>query len=81
MAGQLGADQVFQRAGYYGGIGLSWVVEAFNPELMVIGGGLTHMGSLLLEPQWLTTAGEVGILLLDTESKCIVLQFVVDSYR
>ena len=50
QAGDAVATEIIQRAGYYGGIGLSWIVEALNPELIVIGGGLTHIGSLLLEP-------------------------------
>ncbi len=50
QAGDALAREIIQRAGYYGGIGLSWIIQMLNPELIVIGGGLTHMGSLLLEP-------------------------------
>jgi glucokinase len=44
------AIDILQQAGYYAGVGLSIVVQVLNPELIVFGGGLTHIGSLLLEP-------------------------------
>ena len=36
--------------GRYLGIALSTVVQVINPELIVIGGGLTNIGSMLLDP-------------------------------
>ncbi len=44
------AREILRRAGYYGGVGLSMLVEILNPELIVIGGGLTRIGSMLGEP-------------------------------
>ena len=37
-------------AGRYFGIGLATVIELLNPDRIVIGGGLAHIGPLLLDP-------------------------------
>lgn len=39
-----------RRAGRYLGAGLANVVNILNPEVIVVGGGLSRMGDLLLEP-------------------------------
>jgi glucokinase len=44
------AKELLTTAGYYAGVGLSTVVEVVNPELIVIGGGMTHIGPLFMEP-------------------------------
>jgi len=44
------ARQLIARTGYYLGVGLANLVNMFNPELIVIGGGLSNMGDMLLEP-------------------------------
>jgi predicted NBD/HSP70 family sugar kinase len=36
--------------GCYLGIALSTIVQVLNPEVIVIGGGLTNIGSILLDP-------------------------------
>jgi glucokinase len=46
---QLAADIVAEAANYLG-IGLANLVNIFNPELIVIGGGLSKMGNMLLKP-------------------------------
>jgi glucokinase len=46
---QLAADIVADAAKYLG-IGLANLVNIFNPELIVIGGGLSKMGDMLLKP-------------------------------
>jgi glucokinase len=43
------AREVLQHAGYYFGLGMAMLVQLFNPELIVIGGGLTHIGPLLMD--------------------------------
>jgi glucokinase len=48
--GDVVAKEILHTAGYYGGIALSWVVQMINPELIVLGGGLTRIGNLLLDP-------------------------------
>jgi glucokinase len=44
------AREILRTAGYYGGVGLSMIVELLNPELIVVGGGLTRIGGLLWKP-------------------------------
>ncbi|MFU8796492.1 MAG: ROK family protein [Dehalococcoidia bacterium] len=44
------ARQLIARTGYYLGVGLANLVNMFNPELIVIGGGLSNIGEMLLEP-------------------------------
>jgi glucokinase len=46
---QLAADIVAKAANYLG-IGLANLVNIFNPELIIIGGGLSKMGDMLLKP-------------------------------
>ncbi len=46
---RLACDIVAEAANYLG-IGLANLVNIFNPELIVIGGGLSKMGDMLLEP-------------------------------
>lgn len=42
--------RLLETAGHYFGIGLSTVVQVLNPDTLIIGGGLTHIGPLLLDP-------------------------------
>jgi pyruvate formate lyase activating enzyme len=44
------AQDLIISTGRYLGIALSTVVQVLNPELIVVGGGLTKMGSMLLDP-------------------------------
>jgi glucokinase len=44
------AQSVIARTAYYLGVGLVNLVNIFNPEMIIIGGGLSKMGDLLLEP-------------------------------
>lgn len=44
------AREILQVAGYYGGVGLSIIIQTLNPEVIVIGGGLMHIGPLLQKP-------------------------------
>ena len=44
------ANQVIERAAKYLGIGLANVVNIFNPEAVVIGGGISNLGELILAP-------------------------------
>jgi glucokinase len=44
------ARELIATAGYYAGVGLSTIVHVVNPALMVIGGGLTRIGPMFLEP-------------------------------
>ncbi|OGN92128.1 MAG: hypothetical protein A2Z70_03190 [Chloroflexi bacterium RBG_13_48_17] len=44
------ACEIVAKAANYLGIGLANLVNIFNPELIVIGGGLSKMGNMLLNP-------------------------------
>lgn len=44
------ALELISETGYWLGVGLANLVNILNPELIVIGGGLSKMGDLLLDP-------------------------------
>jgi predicted NBD/HSP70 family sugar kinase len=48
--GDLIAQQILAEAGRYLGIAVASLVNLFNPNVVVVGGGVAHMGDLLLEP-------------------------------
>ena len=56
-AGDNLAKELIARTGYYIGVGLANLINIFNPELIVIGGGLSNIGDMLLEPAF-KVAGE-----------------------
>jgi len=51
------AKELIARTGYYVGVGLANLVNIFNPELIVIGGGLSNIGDMLFKPAF-KVAGE-----------------------
>ncbi len=44
------AVEAFRLAGYYLGIGLSNLINLLNPELIVIGGGVSEAGEFIMKP-------------------------------
>lgn len=44
------AREIIARAAYYLGVGLVNIVNIFNPEMIVLGGGMAGMGDLLIGP-------------------------------
>jgi glucokinase len=44
------AREILRTAGYYAGVGLSVIAQLLNPEVIVVGGGLTRIGPLLMGP-------------------------------
>jgi glucokinase len=48
--GDATASELFERLGFWLGVGIASLVTIFDPELVVIGGGLVHTGDLLLVP-------------------------------
>jgi glucokinase len=51
------AKELIARTGYYVGVGLVNLINIFNPELIVIGGGLSNIGDMLFKPAF-KVAGE-----------------------
>jgi glucokinase len=60
------ALRLIETAGRYFGIGLSTIVEVFNPDTIVIGGGLAHIGPLLLDPCIQTLNQNIQPVLVDS---------------
>lgn len=50
MEGSGDAREVIETVGYYLGVGIASLVNTFNPELVVIGGGFGRAGDILLDP-------------------------------
>ncbi len=48
--GESGAAAIIKTAGQYLGIGLASLINAFNPQAIIMGGGLTNMGQAILGP-------------------------------
>jgi len=48
--GDLPSQQIITRAGSYLGIAIAGVVNLFNPRVVIIGGGVSQIGDLFLEP-------------------------------
>jgi glucokinase len=44
------ANEIISQAAYYLGIGISNLINIFNPDIIVIGGGLSKMGNVFLGP-------------------------------
>lgn len=51
-AGDALAKRLISRTACYVGVGLASLINLFNPELIVIGGGLSNMGDMLLAPAY-----------------------------
>lgn len=49
-AGDSLALDILTRAAHYLGVGLVGIVNAFNPEIIILGGGMAELGSLYIEP-------------------------------
>jgi len=46
------AKELIAMTGYYFGVGLANLVNIFNPEIIVIGGGLSNIADMLLKPAY-----------------------------
>lgn len=49
-AGDEAAIEIVARAAYYLGLGLAGLINVFNPEMIVVGGGTARIGPRLLDP-------------------------------
>ncbi|MGA7669887.1 MAG: ROK family protein [Nitrolancea sp.] len=63
-AGDQGAKSIFDRAGQALAASLGGMINIFNPELLVIGGGISKAGDLLIKPfrKWLPNYALPSIL-------------------
>lgn len=52
LAGDELAKKLIARNAYYLGVGLANLINIFNPEVIVIGGGLSNIGDMLLLPAY-----------------------------
>jgi len=52
LAGDKLASRLIARNAYYLGVGLANLINIFNPEVIVIGGGLASIGDMLLLPAY-----------------------------
>jgi glucokinase len=52
--GDVLADELISRTGYYLGVGLANLLNTFNPEMIVIGGGLSNIGDRIFNPAYRT---------------------------
>ena len=50
QSGDLLSREVIHQAAHYLGVGMVNIVNIFNPDMIIVGGGVARMGELLLEP-------------------------------
>ena len=50
LEGDVVAREIIERAGYYLGLGLTGLLNSFNPQALILGGGLVGLGDLYLGP-------------------------------
>lgn len=48
------ARELIEQAGYYLGVGLANLLNMFNPQMIVIGGGVSNMGEMIFGPAFRT---------------------------
>jgi len=48
--GDAEARRIIELAGYYSGIGVATLIHLYSPEIVLIGGGVSRQGALLLDP-------------------------------
>ena len=48
--GDLLAQQIMEDAGEHLGVALAGLINIFNPDMVIVGGGVAQMGDILLEP-------------------------------
>jgi len=50
MRGEPESQELIARAGFYIGVAMTNLIHLFQPEMFVIGGGVSHIGEMLLGP-------------------------------
>jgi len=59
------AKDIYERAGFYLGVGIANLITVLSPQMVVIGGGVAQAGDLLLEPVRRTIRERVHVTPLD----------------
>lgn len=62
VAGDLIAHGIYERAGYYLGVAISNILVTLTPRKVVIGGGVSQAGEMLLEPIRRTVIDRVHVM-------------------
>jgi glucokinase len=62
VAGDKIAQEIYERAGYYLGVAISNVLVSITPRKVVIGGGVSQAGEMLLEPIRRTVIDRVHVM-------------------
>ena len=44
------ARKIIELAGYYSGLGVANLIHLYSPEIVLVGGGVSRQGALLLDP-------------------------------
>ena len=78
QAGDADAVAVYEELGTLLGVGITNLVNAFNPELIVVGGSVAAAGDLLLEPARRVLA-ERGLRPQRDQARIVVAHFAADS--
>ncbi len=71
------ALELVEQLGMYLGVGLANLINIFNPDIIIIGGGLSKMGNLLLAPAYRTVAERA--FSISVEKASIVLSKLGDD--
>jgi glucokinase len=61
-SGDLIAQEIYERAGYYLGVAIGNILVALTPSKVVIGGGVSQAGEMLLEPIRRTVLERVRVI-------------------
>jgi glucokinase len=59
------AQEIYERAGFYIGIGVANLITIISPEMVVIGGGVAQAGDLLFDPIRRTARARVHVTPID----------------
>jgi len=78
-AGEKDVQNLVEKAAWYLGIGLANIVNIFNPELLVLGGGLVEKLNAWMVPVAEATMREHAMSFLAKETKLAVAELGDDS--
>jgi glucokinase len=78
-AGERWALEAFDEVGTWLGVGLAGLVSALDPQLIIIGGGLSEAGDLLLEPARTALSGRLPGRGFRTEPRVVAAELGPDA--